>query len=154
MSAHLARYERHARMARVIAGTAVMVGVMFALIGLTRGHVPSPAEIWASAGLSAAATLAVASLFARETPYPRGSYLASAFLLAGAILLTAAYPVDPSRWARQTREIAWLYPWFYVSLHSTATRGRTCSMRTMRWLLPVGAALLGLSLQLPFLLDR
>ena len=154
MSTRLVTFERRAALARVIAGSAVMLGATFALKALTRGHVPSTAEVWASAGLSATATLTVASLFARETPYPRGSYLASAFLLAGAILLTAAYPVDPSRWARQTREIAWLYPWFYVSLHSTAARGRACGVRTMRWLLPVGAALLGLSLHLPFLLDR
>src|SRR5689334_16782708 len=112
MSTRLVAFERRAALARVIAGTAVMLGATFALKALTRGHVPSPAEVWAAAGLSAAATLTVAALYARETPWPRGAYVFSAFLLAAATLLTAAWPGDPVRWARETREIVWLFPWF------------------------------------------
>ena len=102
----LPRIERRSFIGRTLAGTAVMLGGTWALVALTRGHVPSAAEVWAAAGLSSAATLIVASLFVRETPYPRVPYVLSAFLLAGATLLTAAYPVDPSRWAHETREIA------------------------------------------------
>ena len=151
----LPRIERRSFIGRTLAGTAVMLGGTWALVALTRGHVPSAAEVWAAAGLSSAATLIVASLFVRETPYPRVPSVLSAFLLAGATLLTAAYPVDPSRWARETREIAWLFPWFFVSIHSGTPRMvRACTTAKARWLLPLSASLLALAIHLPFLLDR
>lgn len=155
MSTRLVQFERRALLARHLAAAVVMVGGALALVWLTRGHVPSPAEVLGAAGLSATATLVTASLFVRDTPWPRASYVLSAFLLAGATLLTAAYPVDPARWAHETREIAWLFPWYFVSLHNgTARTLRTCTVTAARWVLPLSAILLGLSIHLPFLLDR
>ena len=154
MSARLPAFERQAGIARVLVATTVMVVALFVSATLTRHHVPSPAEVWAAAGLTAAGTLLVATLFVRETPFPRGAYLGSAFLLAAAVLLTAAYP-DPSRWARETRDVAWLFPWFFVSIHAgVGRRTGACSFAAARWLLPLASALFGLAIHLPFLLDR
>jgi hypothetical protein len=148
-------FERRVGIARVLVATAVMAVALLASATLTRHHVPTSAEVWAAAGLTAAATLVVATMFVRETPFPRGAYLVSAFLLAGAVLLTAAYPGDPSHWARETRDVAWIFPWFFISLHAgVARRTSACTYSAAKWLLPLSAALLALAIHLPFLLDR
>ena len=155
MFARPSAFQRQAGIARILVATAILLGVTLASRALTRDHVPSPAEVWAAAGLTAAATLLVATVFVRETPFPRGAYLASAFILAAAVLLTAAYPGDPTRWARETREVAWLFPWFFVSIQAgTSRRTNACTYSAARWLLPLSAALLGLSIHLPYLLGR
>lgn len=155
MSIRLPVHEGPARLGRVLAATLILCIALLASAMLTRHHVPSPAEVWAAAGLTAAATLLVATLFVGETPFPRGSYLFSAFLLAAAVLLTAAYPGDTSRWARETRDVTWLFPWFFVSLHAgVARRTSACSFAAARWLLPLASALLALAIHLPFLLAR
>ncbi|HYM81357.1 MAG TPA: hypothetical protein VEY91_08085 [Candidatus Limnocylindria bacterium] len=120
----------------------VIVGMMTA-----RGPSPSLGAIRASAMVSGLGTLLMATVVSRVSPYPRWSLYGAAGILALSLLVSTVTTPDPAAWVRDTRQMAWMFPWFVMlfGFVGRATGKGWCAPAHPKagWIMLVTAALLG-----------
>lgn len=113
----------HARidLGRMLLALALYLGSTLGAVLILRGT-PSATEAMGAAALTAAATLAMAWLFAAPSGYPRWSLIASAGAMSAGLLIGAALAPSAAAWDDGTAGLRWMLPWYFMVLGSITPR--------------------------------
>jgi hypothetical protein len=103
-------------------GTALVVGLVFAMALLGRSRPMTLSLAMAMAGLGTAGTFLMAWLVSRRSAYPRWAWYATAGVMSAALILSVFVAPDPEAWKGDVRPTAWMLPWFLLIMGLTPPR--------------------------------